>query len=192
MIIGEKIKALRVLASTIGVSPSTIYRYENSEIANMGIDKLMAICAVLDVPAYYLFDRHEYTSPSSKQGTGGNENMATDKKRFSITVDDELYRKIEDFRFERRIKNQSKAVNELMLLGLAALVGNEIKLGPNLSGADKLLLNRYHALDRHGRELVDIILQKEYERCAASQDPSDKNAEEFLRSLKATEDKKAL
>ena len=118
--------------------------------------------------------------------------MATDKKRFSIPVDDELYKKIEDFRFERRIKNQSKAVNELMLLGLAALVGNEIKLGPNLSGADKLLLNRYHALDRHGRELVDIILQKEYERCAASQDPSDKNAEEFLRSLKATEDKKAL
>lgn len=54
------------------------------------------------------------------------------------------------------------------------------------------IIKKYRALDYHGRELIDIILQKEYERCAASQDPSDKNAEEFLRSLKATEDKKAL
>ena len=40
--------------------------------------------------------------------------MATEKQRFSVTVDDTLYRKIEDFRFEKRIKSQSKAVNELM------------------------------------------------------------------------------
>lgn len=176
----------------IGVSTSTIYRYENSEISNIGINKLTSICTVLDVPVYYLLDQRKSASPSSKQGTGRNEKMTISKKRFSITVDDELYKKIEDFRFERRIKNQSKAVNELMLLGLAALVGSEIKLGPDLSGTDKLLLNHYHALDRHGKELVDIILQKEYERCAASQDPSDKNAEDFLRSLNATEDKKAL
>ena len=77
MMIGKKIKALRerkgisaeVLALMIGVSPSTIYRYENSEISNIGINKLTSICTVLDVPVYYLLDQRKSASPSSKEGT---------------------------------------------------------------------------------------------------------------------------
>lgn len=131
MEIGKRIENIRKrkgisaedLAETIGVSPSTIYRYENSDISNMGIDKLKAIAAALGTQAYTLLGWGEAAS---------------------------------------------------------------------LSSGELTLLERYRALDRHGKELVDIILQKEYERCAASQDPSDKNAEDFLRSLNATEDKKAL
>lgn len=52
--------------------------------------------------------------------------MATEKQRFSVTVDDTLYRKIEDFRFEKRIKSQSKAVNELMKIGFDSLSGKDI------------------------------------------------------------------
>ena len=97
--------------------------------------------------------------------------MAGNKNRFSITVDDELYKKIEDFRFERRLKSQSKAVNELLLIGLASLMGKEIKLEPDLSVFDKRLIDQFNALDNHGKEIVSFVLQKEYERYAASPSP---------------------
>lgn len=59
---GEMIKHYRTrvgmsaetLAASIGVSPSTIYRYENNDIANMGIDKLKAIAQVLNTEAHIL------------------------------------------------------------------------------------------------------------------------------------------
>ena len=59
---GEKIKAIRkemgisaeYIASNIGVSPSTIYRYENNDIASMKIDKLKAIASILHTSASYL------------------------------------------------------------------------------------------------------------------------------------------
>ena len=35
-----------------------------------------------------------------------------------------------------------------------------------LSGADKMLLKKYRALDDHGRDLVDAVLDIEYARCA--------------------------
>ncbi len=54
------------------------------------------------------------------------------------------------------------------------------------------IIKKYRALDRYGKELMDVLLQKEYERCTASQDPSDKNAEEFLHSLRIDENKKLL
>ena len=95
--------------------------------------------------------------------------MATEKQRFSITVDDSLYRKIEDFRFEKRIKSQSKAVNELMKIGFNALTGKNVNLGPSLSSFELGIIEKYNALDKHGKEIVDFILKKEYERCSASQ-----------------------
>lgn len=62
MSIGERIKYYRKeigmsaedLANIIGVSPSTIYRYENNDISNMGIDKLQAVASALHTNAYVL------------------------------------------------------------------------------------------------------------------------------------------
>lgn len=56
---GERIKQLRkergfsaeYVAERIGVSPSTIYRYENNEIASMKIDKLKMIADLLGTDA---------------------------------------------------------------------------------------------------------------------------------------------
>lgn len=93
--------------------------------------------------------------------------MATNKNRFSITVDDELYKKIEDFQFERRIKSQSKAVNELMLIGLSALMDNDIKIGPDLNDYDMQLISSYNALDKHGKEFVIEVINKETQRIEA-------------------------
>lgn len=42
------------VAALIGVSPSTVYRYESSEIENMGIDKLEPIANALQTTAAYL------------------------------------------------------------------------------------------------------------------------------------------
>ena len=50
--------------------------------------------------------------------------MATDKPRFSLTVDEDLLKKIEDFRFEKRYPNRNQATIELIRLGLEKLKSN--------------------------------------------------------------------
>lgn len=47
--------------------------------------------------------------------------MATDKHRYTVSVDDELFQKIEDFRFNRRFQTRSEATTELIRLGLEEL-----------------------------------------------------------------------
>lgn len=47
--------------------------------------------------------------------------MATDKPRFSITVDEEILKQIEDFRFEKRFPNRNQAIVELIKLGLKTI-----------------------------------------------------------------------
>lgn len=47
--------------------------------------------------------------------------MATNKMRYTVSVDKELFQQIEDFRFERRFQTRSEATVELIRLGLKAL-----------------------------------------------------------------------
>lgn len=47
--------------------------------------------------------------------------MATDRPRYTVSVDNALFRQIEDFRFERRYQTRSEATVELIRLGLEAL-----------------------------------------------------------------------
>lgn len=48
--------------------------------------------------------------------------MATDRPRYTVSVDDELFKKIEDFRFKNRFATRSEATVELLKLGLQALM----------------------------------------------------------------------
>ena len=48
-------------------------------------------------------------------------NMATDKPRYTVSVDNELFKQIEDFRFEHRYQTRSEATVELIRLGLETL-----------------------------------------------------------------------
>lgn len=73
---GERIKQLRkekglsaeFIAGKIGVSPSTIYRYENNEIASMKIDKLKMIADLLGTDASYLLGwSADYIVPSGDE-----------------------------------------------------------------------------------------------------------------------------
>ena len=47
--------------------------------------------------------------------------MSTDRPRYTVSVDHELFQQIEDFRFSRRFQTRSEATVELIRLGLAAL-----------------------------------------------------------------------
>ncbi len=47
--------------------------------------------------------------------------MPTEKPRYCITVDDEMLKEIDDFRFGNRYSSRSQATLELIRLGLQAL-----------------------------------------------------------------------
>ncbi len=47
--------------------------------------------------------------------------MATERPRYTVSVDSELFKRIEDFRFEHRFQTRSEATVELIRLGLEAL-----------------------------------------------------------------------
>lgn len=47
--------------------------------------------------------------------------MPTEKPRYCITVDDEMLKEIDDFRFNNRYNSRSQATLELIRLGLQAL-----------------------------------------------------------------------
>ncbi len=47
--------------------------------------------------------------------------MATDKQRYTVSVDQELFDKIEDFRYQNRYPTRSAATVELIRLGLSAV-----------------------------------------------------------------------
>lgn len=51
--------------------------------------------------------------------------MPTEKPRYSITVDDEMLKEIDDFRFSNRYNSRSQATLELIRLGLEALKKNK-------------------------------------------------------------------
>lgn len=48
--------------------------------------------------------------------------MPTEKPRYTVIVDEELLKKIDDFRFENRYPSRSAATLELIRLGIEALM----------------------------------------------------------------------
>lgn len=75
------------------------------------------------------------------------------------------------------IKRDSKKADIEVLLKIADILGvnveyfidDAIPSGSSksdvLSSSDMSLLEKYHVLDNYGRELVDLVLEKEYDRC---------------------------
>lgn len=95
--------------------------------------------------------------------------MPTDNPRITFTVSKDMYDKIDSYKFETRQKNQTQAILSLINSGLAVLSGEEVK--PVTALPDK-----YTALDAHGKYVVDLVINAEYERCVA-QDASAEAAE---------------
>ena len=75
--------------------------------------------------------------------------MPTEKPRFSITVSQDLLDKIEDFRFEKRIKSQNQAIVELISIGLNNIgLMPQTPAKPPLNASDARLLATFHAADK--------------------------------------------
>lgn len=56
--------------------------------------------------------------------------MATAKPRYTVSVDNDMFQKIENFRFERRFQSRSEATAELIRLGLEALTQEKTEKNP--------------------------------------------------------------
>lgn len=51
--------------------------------------------------------------------------MPTNKPRVMVTVSDDMYQQIENYRYENRFKSQSLAVSDLINKGIQALLGDD-------------------------------------------------------------------
>ena len=54
--------------------------------------------------------------------------MATNRARYTVSVDDEMFQQIEDFRFENRYQTRSDATVELIRLGLQVIEKEKKKI----------------------------------------------------------------
>ena len=90
--------------------------------------------------------------------------MATDKPRFTITLPEDVYEEVSEFKEEYNIRTQSKAIQQLILLGLQDLAedspdiknvvkDDEFKL---ISGKDKRLLEWFRSLPPEKQQAILI------------------------------------
>ena len=54
--------------------------------------------------------------------------LSDDRKQFSITVDSDLYKQIEDYKYEKRFPFRTNAINDLILRGISTLEDYEVNL----------------------------------------------------------------
>lgn len=79
--------------------------------------------------------------------------MPTDKPRFSITLEEDIPKKVEFYKETHKITTRSKAVVELVKLGLAGL--EEDGLLESTQTKDLTSLQQsYYALNEKGRDLL--------------------------------------
>lgn len=71
-------------------------------------------CQVLFFIFLYFFGELVYHYSEVKK-------MPTEKPRFTITLDDDLLQKIDDFRFDNRYPNRTQATLELIRIGIRTL-----------------------------------------------------------------------
>ena len=74
--------------------------------------------------------------------------MPTEKPRFSLSIPQELLNRIDQYRFDNHIRNQTKAVVALLEIGLTSLgITPPAPQEPTLSASDAYLLEAYHNAD---------------------------------------------
>ena len=103
--------------------------------------------------------------------------MSTDKPRYTITLDEEMLKKIDDFRFENRFPNRTQATLELIRIGMETIEkqkkDKEIENHKNDNNEEeKTELVRIAAFDGNGVET------RQYTKDEI------KKAEEILKSIK--------
>lgn len=86
--------------------------------------------------------------------------MPTEKPRFSLSIPQELLNRIDQYRFDNHIKNQTKAVVTLLEIGLTSLgITPPAPLEPSLSASDTHLLEAYHNADATAQSFALEMLE---------------------------------
>lgn len=84
--------------------------------------------------------------------------MATEKPRFTITMDESLLTEVDNFKFEHRIKNQSKAIVELVRMGMNALASQDAEDAANIKKASEAELPAPKASEKtHIQMFADVL-----------------------------------
>lgn len=92
--------------------------------------------------------------------------MATDKPRFTITLDAELYEKINDYQHTKKYATQTKAIADLIMRGaksLGLIVDDSGAAGDapdiDITDMERELILAYRKADARARQMVDLALQ---------------------------------
>lgn len=98
--------------------------------------------------------------------------MATEKPRFSITVPDSMLDDIVDFQNANNFATRSRAIQQLIRLGIDDLTKERTKKSPALSSEALRVAKDYDALDQHGQRVVRVVMDEELVRLSSSaEDP---------------------
>ena len=81
--------------------------------------------------------------------------MATEKPRFTITLDDDLYKEVLDYKQENGISTQSKAIQRLVRLAVSDVDKTSEKLDELMSIADRLSEEDLRVLVKTAQALKD-------------------------------------
>lgn len=103
--------------------------------------------------------------------------MPTEKPRVTITMSREELERIDNFRFENKMKNQTQAILSLIKSGLKELeadMGPETKEAPAISDGAMQIAKDYDGLDRWGQQTVRSVVSHEMERCEYEREFYDK------------------
>lgn len=96
--------------------------------------------------------------------------MATDKPRFSLTMDDSLLEMVENYQIKHGYSTKSRAIQALVKAGLDDMHQEErkkTKKSPSLEDGDEEILNMYHRLDSEDKliikgEMRGLLLHEKY------------------------------
>lgn len=84
--------------------------------------------------------------------------MPTQNPRITFTVSEELMEKIDEYRFEHRMKNQTQAIVSLLNRGLAELTGEPIEQLPKFTEDEIQLVAEYRAAIPIARDMAHTTL----------------------------------
>lgn len=81
-------------------------------------------------------------------------NMATDKPRFSLTLDPDMLAKVLDYKERNHLSTQNKAVQQLIALGIQDTQEGAGLVAFTLKPDEQALVEDYRLLNKEGREYI--------------------------------------
>lgn len=93
--------------------------------------------------------------------------MATDKPRFTITLPDDVYASVMQYKEAHKISTQSKAIQRLIAIGLETITGKAEEKRDAVHEVIDSIAESFRALDQHGQKLVRMVIDAETDRVQA-------------------------